>query len=264
MRAVRRAVVVGRSRVMSWAAGPRGRGAAGRPRTARDHARLNLSRLDRAMTGLDAVLVPAGLTVHVNSMGVTLRAAATAARADEPVRRLHSRPRDQRGPRQRRRPAPAPRAGRRPRAGHPSRRPPAGHEPAPARRPRRQAERGRRGPGPADRRSRLRLRRVASPSKPKGDSLGESPFGLSTAHQAGRSRVTTEHSRGHAGRFRGNAGTFPWPSTSAASAGGAAALADVAAAGRTHLDPARQAYRRVLRPTLDGLHQLGGGVDLGR
>lgn len=47
-----------------------------------------LSRLDRAMTGLDAVLVPAGLTAHNNSMGVTLCAAD--ARADDAVRRLHA------------------------------------------------------------------------------------------------------------------------------------------------------------------------------
>lgn len=45
-----------------------------------------LTRLDQAMTDLDAVLAPAGLKLHVNSMGVTLRAADTLA--DTAVRRL--------------------------------------------------------------------------------------------------------------------------------------------------------------------------------
>jgi transcriptional regulator with XRE-family HTH domain len=47
-----------------------------------------LTRLDRAMTDLDAVLEPAGLKVHVNGMGVTLRAADTLA--DDAVRRLQA------------------------------------------------------------------------------------------------------------------------------------------------------------------------------
>src|ERR1700735_4820154 len=47
---------------------------------------------------------------------------------------------------------------------------------------------------------------------------------------------------------------------SAAAAGGAAALADVAAAGRAHLRSAGEAQRGVRRAALLELDQLGGGV----
>jgi hypothetical protein len=49
-------------------------------------------------------------------------------------------------------------------------------------------------------------------------------------------------------------------SLSAAAAGGTAALADVAAAGRAHLRPAGEAERGVRGPALLELDQLGGGV----
>src|SRR3954452_5543905 len=50
----------------------------------------------------------------------------------------------------------------------------------------------------------------------------------------------------------------------AAAAGAAAGLADVAAAGRAHLDPAGHAQRRVGRGALLLLDQLGRRVDLDR
>src|SRR5205809_106737 len=50
----------------------------------------------------------------------------------------------------------------------------------------------------------------------------------------------------------------------AAAAGGAAAFADVAAAGRAHLGAAGQAQRSVRGPALLGLDQLGRAVRSGR
>src|SRR6201997_5663073 len=50
---------------------------------------------------------------------------------------------------------------------------------------------------------------------------------------------------------------------SAAAAGGAAAFADVAAAGRAHLRSAGEAQRGVRRAALLELDQLGGGVRAG-
>src|SRR3954449_7122735 len=55
------------------------------------------------------------------------------------------------------------------------------------------------------------------------------------------------------------------PAASAATAGGAAALTDVAATGRPHLRAAGEAQGAVDRRTGDRLHQLGGSVrTLGR
>lgn len=48
--------------------------------------RWDLDRLDRAIRALGPLLRPAGLTVHVNSMGVTIRSADTLA--DDSARRL--------------------------------------------------------------------------------------------------------------------------------------------------------------------------------
>lgn len=45
-----------------------------------------LSRVEQAIASLDAAVAPAGMTVHVNSMGVALRASSNAA--DDAVRRL--------------------------------------------------------------------------------------------------------------------------------------------------------------------------------
>src|SRR4051812_44561163 len=53
-------------------------------------------------------------------------------------------------------------------------------------------------------------------------------------------------------------------SLSAATGGAAAGLADIARTGRTHLDPAGQAERRVGRSALLGLDELRRGPGLGR
>src|SRR5258708_23853327 len=68
-------------------------------------------------------------------------------------------------------------------------------------------------------------------------------------------------SRGHAAtRPNGMLHLMQYRSLLTAAAGGAAAFADVAAAGRAHLGPAGEAQRGVRRPALLELDQLGGAV----
>src|SRR3954451_6450216 len=66
----------------------------------------------------------------------------------------------------------------------------------------------------------------------------------------------------NASPIRENPVAYREESTSAAAAGGAAALADVAAAGRAHLRAAGHAQRRVGSRSGDQLEELGRGVRL--